>query len=56
MIAYENWVKTQEELKYKHAIEEENKYENFYITGEDLEDAFIAGMRFHEELLKKEKE
>ena len=37
---------TQEVLKNKYAIDEEKLDEYFYICGEDLEDAFKAGVRF----------
>ena len=46
---------TQKDIKDKYAIDEESKYETFYITGEDLEKAFIAGMQFQEKLAKKSK-
>jgi hypothetical protein len=55
MIAFKNWLMTQELLKEKHNIEEDNSdpFNHFYINGGDLEDAFIAGMQFQEELTKE---
>jgi hypothetical protein len=50
MVTFKNWLMTQEDLKDKYAIDEESKYETFYITGEDLEEAFKAGMKFQEKL------
>lgn len=53
MIAFKNWLMTQEALKKKYAIDEEKLDEYFYICGEDLEDAFKAGMKFQAGLMKK---
>jgi hypothetical protein len=40
---YTKWLANEPNIKNKFAIDSKSKYERFYICGEDLEDAFLAG-------------